>query len=112
MRFIKPTSLQDDSFILDVRSLEEHQLEELKLPHIHKSLADLDPCEFMQENQTAQDKTINIICASGARASQAAEMFEKAGLVFEGVAREAKYYDGEFKNKRIYSILKSEIDKK
>ena len=31
MRFIKPTSLQDDSFILDVRSLEEHQLEELKL---------------------------------------------------------------------------------
>lgn len=84
MRFIKPTSLQDDSFILDVRSLEEHQLEELKLPHIHKSLADLDPCEFMQENHTAQDKTINIICASGARASQAAEMFEKAG--FDNVA--------------------------
>lgn len=37
------------------------------------------------------------------------KMFEKAGLVFEGVAREAKYYDGKFKNKRIYSILKSEI---
>ena len=84
MRFVKPVSLQEDSFILDVRSLEEYQLEELKLPHIHKSLAELEPKQFMQENQTAQNKTINIICASGARASQAAEMFEKAG--FDNVA--------------------------
>jgi rhodanese-related sulfurtransferase len=84
MRFIKPVSLQQDSFILDVRSLEEYQLEELKLPHIHKSLSELDPLQFIQENQITKNKTINIICASGARASQAAEMFEKAG--FDNVA--------------------------
>lgn len=80
MRFVKPISLQASSIILDVRSSEEYQIEELKLPHFHKTLHDLNPLEFIQENNVSKDKTINIICTSGARASQAAEMFERAGF--------------------------------
>lgn len=80
MRFIKPISLHANSIILDVRSLEEHETEELKLPHLHKNLPDLNPLEFIKENNISKNETVNIICASGARASQAAEMFERAGF--------------------------------
>ena len=80
MRFIKPNSLTDKSFILDVRSPEEYQVEELKLPHVFKSLSELNPLEFIRENNLSHEQTINIVCASGIRASQAAEMFEKAGF--------------------------------
>lgn len=84
MRFIKPISLNVNSFILDVRTPEEHKSEMLNLPHICKDISELDPLEFIRENHVSEDKTINILCSSGARASQAAEMFEKAG--FENVA--------------------------
>lgn len=80
MRFIKPSSLTDKSFILDVRSPEEYKSEELKLPHVFKSLNELNPIEFIRENNLTNERTINIVCASGVRASQAAEMFEKAGF--------------------------------
>jgi rhodanese-related sulfurtransferase len=80
MRFIKPISLNENSFILDVRTPDEYEAETLKLPHIHKTLEDLNPRDFIRENHIPQDKTINIICSSGGRASQAAEMFEKAGV--------------------------------
>lgn len=80
MRFIKPRSLNEKSFILDVRSPEEYQAEELKLPHVFKSLNELDPVAFIRENNLTNEHTINIVCASGIRASQAAEMFEKAGF--------------------------------
>ena len=95
MRFIKPRNLTEKSFILDVRSPEEYGVEELKLPHIYKQLSDLDPLAFIKENQITADKTIHIICASGARASQAAEMFEKVGFsnvaVIVGGMVEAEY---------------------
>ena len=84
MRFIKPISLNVNSFILDVRSQEEHQNEMLNLPHICKDINELDPLEFIRENKVAKDTTINILCSSGGRASKAAEMFEKAG--FDNVA--------------------------
>lgn len=84
MRFIKPVSLSVNSFILDVRSKEEYQSEMINLPHIYKDIAELDPWEFIRENNVQQDTTINILCSSGARASKAAEMFEKAG--FDNVA--------------------------
>ena len=84
MRFIKPTSLNNHSFILDVRTLEEYRRSALKIPHIHKELAELQPMEFIKENGLTDDNTVNILCASGNRASQAAEMFEKAG--FDNVA--------------------------
>lgn len=80
MRFIKPRSLNEKSFILDVRSPEEYEAEELKLPHVFKSLNELDPVAFIRENNLTNEHTINIVCASGIRASQAAEMFEKAGF--------------------------------
>jgi rhodanese-related sulfurtransferase len=95
MRFIRPRNLDESSFILDVRSPEEYQVEELKLPHIHKELAELDPIAFIRENHLSKEQTIHIICASGARASQAAEMFEKAGFnnvaVIIGGMVEAEY---------------------
>ena len=95
MRFIRPRNLDENSFILDVRSPEEYQAEELKLPHIYKELAKLDPLAFIRENNLNKEQTINIICASGARASQAAEMFEKAGFsnvaVIIGGMVEAEY---------------------
>lgn len=80
MRFVRPRSLQPNSIILDVRSKEEYQFEELKLPHIHTHISDLDPLEFIKANRIDKNETVNIICASGARASQAAEMFERAGF--------------------------------
>lgn len=36
------------------------------------------------------------------------KIIEKLGAVFEGVARESKLYDGIFKDRKVYSILKRE----
>ncbi|MBQ9271762.1 MAG: rhodanese-like domain-containing protein [Alphaproteobacteria bacterium] len=84
MRFIKPESLNTNSFILDVRTIEEYQRSALKAEHKHIALADLKPIEFIKDNALTGDCTVNILCASGNRASQAAEMFEKVG--FDNVA--------------------------
>lgn len=84
MRFIKPESLKADSFILDVRTAEEYRQTALGVPHKHIALADLNPQAFIKENGLGDECTVNILCASGNRASQAAEMFEKAG--FDNVA--------------------------
>ena len=84
MRFIRPINLTDDSFILDVRSPEEYQTEKIGLPHTYKNINELNPLEFIKENNIKQTQTIYILCHSGNRASQAAEMFENAG--FDNVA--------------------------
>jgi len=84
MRFVKPNSLNGKSIILDIRTQEEYQRTSLKIPHIHKTLAELNPKEFIAENNLTDEQTINILCASGIRASKAAEMFEKIG--FDNVA--------------------------
>lgn len=95
MRFIKPESLKADSFILDVRTAEEHWKTALGMPHLHIALADLNPRAFIKENGLGDGRTVNILCASGNRASQAAEMFEKAGYdnvaVIIGGIVEAEY---------------------
>ena len=95
MHFIKPLVLTDKSFILDVRTPEEHACTQIGLPHVNKNLADLDPLVFIRENNINADETINILCSSGARASQAAAMFEKAGFynvaVIIGGIVEAEY---------------------
>lgn len=95
MRFIKPSSLNGKSFILDVRTAEEYRRASLKIPHIHQELSHLRPIEFIKENGLTADDTVNILCASGNRASQAAEMFEKAGFdnvtVIIGGIVEAEY---------------------
>lgn len=84
MRFVRPKSLNNDAIILDVRTAEEHRKMALKAAHAHIELAKLKPREFIRENELNDEQTVNILCASGNRASQAAEMFEKAG--FENVA--------------------------
>lgn len=79
MRFIKPKDLNETSLILDVRDEQEHTEESLKYPHILKPLQTLKPEIFIKEQALDGNKTINIICSSGGRASRAAEMFEKEG---------------------------------
>lgn len=95
MRFIKPINLNEKSFILDVRLPEERAVEELGLPHVNQDLENLNPLEFIKENNIKKDQIINILCSSGGRASQAAEMFEKAGfknvVVIIGGLVEAEY---------------------
>ena len=95
MRFIRPESLDYKSFILDVRTSEEYEKAALKVPHTHTVLSELNPLEFIKQNKLNNDCTINILCASGNRASQAAEMFEKVGFnnvaVIIGGIVEAEY---------------------
>ena len=79
MRFIKPKNLDSKSFILDVRNEDEHEAESLEYPHILKPLETLRPEIFIKENRLDGNQTINIICSSGGRASEAAKMFEKEG---------------------------------
>lgn len=84
MRFIKPKDLTDKSLILDVRDEDEYQQESLELPHVFQPLQTLKPEIFIKEQHLNGDQTINIICSSGGRSSQAAQMFEKSG--YENVA--------------------------
>ena len=84
MKFIKPKDLTHESFILDVRDEDEHEEESLAYQHVLKPLKTLQPEIFLKEHALNGDKTINIICTSGGRASKAAEMFEKHG--YENVA--------------------------
>ena len=79
MRFIKPKDLDETSLILDVRDEIEHKEERLEYPHILKPLQTLKPELFIKEHSLDGNKTINIICSSGGRASKAAEMFEDEG---------------------------------
>ncbi len=79
MKFIKPRDLDTDSFILDVRNTYEHDKESLDYPHVLTPLETLKPEIFIKEHALDGSKTINIICNSGGRASQAAKMFEDEG---------------------------------
>jgi len=79
MRFIKPKDLTDRSLILDVRDQDEHDKESLAFPHVFQPLKTLQPEIFIKEHHLDGDQTINIICASGGRSSQAAQMFEENG---------------------------------
>lgn len=95
MRFIKPSSLTEQSVILDIRSPEEYASETIGLPHIYLELDKLNPKEFVEKHQISTDETINILCASGGRASIAAKMFEHSGFnnvaVIIGGIVEAEY---------------------
>ncbi len=79
MQFIKPKDLTSDSFILDVREIEEHDEESLAYNHELEPLRTLKPEIFIKEHNLDGTQTINIICSSGGRSSQAAQMFEKSG---------------------------------
>jgi len=79
MKFIKPKDLKNDSFILDVRDEDEHIKESLAYQHVLAPLQTLEPEIFLKEHGLDGNQTINIICSSGGRASQAAQMFENKG---------------------------------
>lgn len=79
MRFIKPKDLNKDSIILDVRDPDEYKQESLAYPHTFQPLKTLKPEIFIKEHHLDGRQTINIICSSGGRSSQAAQMFEKSG---------------------------------
>lgn len=79
MRFIKPKDLTNHSLILDVRDEDEYQKESLAFPHVFQPLKTLQPEIFIKEHHLNGEQTINIICSSGGRSSQAAQMFEKNG---------------------------------
>ena len=79
MRFIKPKDLTPDSLILDVRDFEEHEEESLAFNHDFEPLRTLKPEIFIKKHHLDGNQTINIICSSGGRSSQAAKMFEKSG---------------------------------
>ena len=95
MRFIKPINLTKNALILDVRSSEEYAEETINMPHFHKDIRELNPLQFIKENNIPEDKTLYILCASGGRASYAADMFERAGFsnvaVIIGGMVEAEY---------------------
>ena len=79
MRFIKPKDLNHNSLILDVRDEDEYEKESLAFPHIFQPLKTLKPEIFIKEHHLDGKQTINIICSSGGRSSQAAQMFERSG---------------------------------
>ena len=79
MKFIKPKDLNQQAFILDVREKHEHSQESLAYNHILEPLKTLKPEIFIKEHHLDGSKTINIICSTGGRSSQAAKMFEDCG---------------------------------
>jgi rhodanese-related sulfurtransferase len=79
MKFIKPKDLTQNSVILDVRDPDEYRHESLAYPHTFQPLKTLQPEIFIREHHLTGNETINIICTSGGRSSQAAQMFEKTG---------------------------------
>lgn len=95
MRFIKPSSLNPNSIILDIRSPIDHQKEQLALPHILIEAKDLNPDDFMAKYNPKGDKTINILCTSGGLSSEIAQRFEEKGYdniaVIIGGIIEAEY---------------------
>ena len=65
--------------LLDVRTPAEHA--EVHVPGVHLVPLDrLDPSRLAGERGFAEDQPVFVLCRSGSRAKQAAEMFEKDGF--------------------------------
>lgn len=79
MRQIEPKELKPTDQILDVRNAPERQQVSLVWPHYSVALEDLDPTDFMEENDLDTTKPLYIICRTGHRAAIAAVEFEEAG---------------------------------
>lgn len=79
---ISPQNLQslgEDVFILDVRTLAEHQAECLACSHQHVPLDQLDAADFIARHGLNQETTVYLLCLGGVRAQKAAEKFLQAG---------------------------------
>lgn len=67
--------------ILDVRTKVEHNEKHIGFDHAHVPLDELNPSEFMKQHGLGRDAEIYILCLSGKRASQAAEVFITNGYL-------------------------------
>lgn len=82
IRKVAPQNMQAEQvcLILDVRTEAEHAMTALQKEHIHLPLDRLQAREFMHEQQLDGGTPLYVLCAAGARATKAAEMFAQAGL--------------------------------
>jgi rhodanese-related sulfurtransferase len=87
MKTITPTDLNtlrqsgNSCALLDVRTPAEH--EKIHVPGVHLlPVDDLDPEVLAQMNDFSKDKTIYILCHSGARAERAARKMEGQGFQY------------------------------
>ena len=81
---VQPQDLTADDLILDVRMPMELAQISLNRPFFAVELSELDCKKFIEEYKLDGKKCLNILCRSGRRATEACEMFQKAG--FENVA--------------------------
>ena len=79
IKTISPKELNETSFILDVRSSEEVKEESLELPFINEPASNFDAFEFIKKYKLDGSQTINILCRSGRRALQVAELLVEEG---------------------------------
>lgn len=68
-----------EGVVIDIRTPAEHEEIRLTRPHILMPLNQLDPHQFMEENNVSNDTTVYILCRIGGRAVPAAEMFINSG---------------------------------
>jgi rhodanese-related sulfurtransferase len=85
MKTITPTQLHhrlqsgENLPLLDVRTPAEHA--EIHVPGVHLAPLDrLDPAQLAGVNGFAKDQPVFVLCRSGNRAKQAAEMLERSGF--------------------------------
>ena len=82
MRFVRPNKLTESSLIVDIRPNDEYQKERLLLPHIHEDFSDIKSIdEFIEKYHFTNQRTINILCSSGAgRAEAMANLLQESGI--------------------------------
>lgn len=71
--------IPDNVVIIDVRTDMEHAEKRLACDHLHIPLCELKAGDFMAQHGLETDSEIYIICRSGKRAENAAEMFIARG---------------------------------
>lgn len=92
---VNAKDLKPDSLILDVRTADEVKEKSLlNLPFLHHDSATIDVGEFIKKHHLDKNKTLNILCRTGARAMDVAKKFITAGYenvkVIEGGVEQAE----------------------
>ena len=78
MEYIDIKELNENSFILDVRTKEEVNSVHLTLPFIHEDSTTINVKDFINRYDLKNKNiTVNILCHSGRRAEQVAKEFIK-----------------------------------
>ena len=77
---ISPAELKQDAFILDVRTVAEHQASSLAQNHWLVPLDKLKAADFIAEHKLDGTKPRYIVCRSVKRAQKAEQQFKQAGF--------------------------------